>query len=268
MASGNSAMVLEQGSGWTRGLRNMLGGELTAWFGTNKWWRQILMWAGIINVIYAASAPTISRNGDTPVMLFCIFAGLTGTIGATIMMQMSVIGEKRAGTAAWLLSKPLSRPAFIASKLVASAVGIGVTMVLAQGVIAYLVTGFLVGVWLPPLGFLAGLGALFLSVLFYLTLTLILGVLVDRPGLVIGIPLLLMGAQNLVGPQLAQLSSAIAQALPWNLFAPLGGTGMTNSVATALMLGQPAPLVPVYTALVACVVFVAVAVLVFRRQEL
>ncbi len=268
MASGNSAMVLEQGSGWTRGLQNMLGGELHGWFGTNKWWRQIIIWAGIINVIYAASARTIKSTGDSPIMIFCVLAGITGTIAATIMMQLAVIGEKRAGTAAWLLSKPLSRPAFIASKLVSSAVGIGVTMVLAQGIVGYLVTGVMVGEWLPPLGFLAGLGALFLNVLFYLTLTLMLGVLMDRPGLVIGIPLLFMGVQNLLGPQLAQLSPALTQALPWNLFASLGGTGMTDGVAGLLMTGHPAPLIAVYTALVACVVFVAVAIEVFQRQEL
>ena len=37
MASGNSAMVMETGAGWTRGLRNMLRGELGAWFGTRTW---------------------------------------------------------------------------------------------------------------------------------------------------------------------------------------------------------------------------------------
>ena len=37
MASGNSAMMMETGAGWTRGLRNMLRGELGAWFGTRTW---------------------------------------------------------------------------------------------------------------------------------------------------------------------------------------------------------------------------------------
>lgn len=268
MASGNGAMVMETGAGWTRGLRNMLNGEMSAWFGTNKWWRQTIVWAAVINLIYIATAVSAQSGGDESITIFNIFLGLAGTIGGTIMMQLAVIGEKRAGTAAWVLSKPLSRPAFILSKLLANAAGLGLTMVLAQGFLAYLVTGFVVGVWLPPLGFLAGLVALFINILFHLTLTLMLGVLLEQPGPVIGIPLAVLFAQNLLGPKLAELSPALAQALPWNLFAPLGGSGATQGVAAALMTGHPTPLIAVYAALLTSALFVAIAIYVFRSQEL
>ena len=77
---------------------------------------------------------------DTTLMLFNIFMGLAGAIGVSILMQTAVVGEKRSGTAAWVLSKPVSRVAFIIAKLIANSTGIVVTLVLAQGLIAYLIS--------------------------------------------------------------------------------------------------------------------------------
>ena len=74
-------------------------------------------------------------------------------------------------------------------------------MVLAQGLIAYLITGLVVGTWVPPLDFLAALGALFANILFYLTLTLMLGVLFEHPAPVIGIPMAFLFAQQFLATQ-------------------------------------------------------------------
>ena len=32
-------------TGWSRGLANVLHGELYTWFATRRWWVQILIWA-------------------------------------------------------------------------------------------------------------------------------------------------------------------------------------------------------------------------------
>ncbi len=37
--------------GWRRGLGNMLRGELSSWFKTSRWLKQILLWLLIINLI-------------------------------------------------------------------------------------------------------------------------------------------------------------------------------------------------------------------------
>lgn len=269
MASGNSAMTMETGAGWTRGLRNMLAGELVGWFGTRTWLTQIFIWALSINAIYLMTALTAKAPDFDVTAIFCIFMGLAGPIGVTIVMQNEVIGEKRSGTAAWLLSKPLSRPAFILSKFVANTLGIAVTMVLAQGLIAYLITGLAAGTWIPPLDWLAALGALFVNILFYLTLTLMLGVLFEHPAPVIGLPLAFLFAQQFLAPKLAQINPALANLLPWTLAIPANGSAANaQSVSMALMAGQPAPLTAVYFALAASAVFVAIAIVVFRRQEL
>ena len=69
----------------------------------------------------------------------------------------------------------------------------------------------MVGTWVPPLDFLAALGALFANILFYLTLTLMLGVLLEHPAPVIGIPMAFLFAQQLLGPKLAELSPALGE---------------------------------------------------------
>ena len=44
-------------------------------------------------------------------MIFAVASGLFGAIGTVIAMQGSLIDEKKSGTAAWIMSKPVSRTA-------------------------------------------------------------------------------------------------------------------------------------------------------------
>jgi ABC-2 type transport system permease protein len=266
-AGGNSRMTPRTGDGWTRGLETMVRFELQHWFGTKSWWTQILMWAGIFNIVFlmvALTATDAEIAGANSLMIFNVFMALGGPIGVSIMLQEAVVGEKRSGTAAWVLSKPASRAAFILSKLIGNSVGVVVTMVLAQGVIAYLIAVLVVGFAPPVGGFLAGLGVQFTNMLFYLTLTLMLGALLDHPAPVIGIPIGVLFGQNF-------LSSAyppLFRALPWALAMPINNSDGVP-LATALMTGQPVEsLLPLATTLVMIVVFVGVALWAFERQEL
>jgi len=267
MTTGNSQMILVQGAGWSRGLANALHGELKRWFSTRRWWVQIIIWAACVNLIYfiiALSTPKAELKLDTTVMLFNIFLGLAGPIGASIIMQSAVVGEKKSGTAAWVLSKPVSRIAFIFSKLIANGIGIAVTMVLAQGFIAYLITYFMLGFHLSVWGYLAALGVHLVNLLFYLTLTLMLGTAFEHTGPVIGIPLAFLFVQNLS----MNFLPAMALYVPWTLAIPANGD-TSPSIAMNLMVGGPVPhLSPLYVALVAIVLFVALAVWIFQKQEL
>jgi ABC-2 type transport system permease protein len=265
MAVGNSKMQLETGTGWTRGLNNMLRGELRAWFRTRRWWTQIIIWAAVINFIFLMVALSPS---DAPfseqIMIFNIFLGIAGPIGASILMQGAVVGEKRSGTAAWVLSKPISRISFIISKLISNTVGLLVTMILAQGLIAYLISAFVLGVALPPAGFIAGLGVHLVHILFYVSLTLMLGAIFDHTAPVIGIPLAFLFSQQF----LPSLYPPLAKVLPWVLAMPPNNS-TDNSIAGAIMTGAPIPsLVALFAALVSIGIFIFVALWVFRKQEL
>jgi ABC-2 type transport system permease protein len=260
---GNSMMVPVTGVGWQRGLANLWNGEVTRWFRTRTWWVQILIWASCTNLIYFFAAfSTRNEPSFEGIVIFFIMLALAGPIGACIIMQMEVVGETRAGTAAWILSKPVSRQSFILSKLFGNMLGLGVTMILAQGVIAYLITGLVLDSWLPPVGFAAAMGVCFVNVLFYMTLTLMCGTIFDHPAPVIGIPMAVLFVQNFIGNSAPKL----AQYLPWSLVVPLGAG---RSPAMALATGEPVgSLTTLYTTLLLSLLWVVIALVVFRRQEL
>ena len=261
--TGNSKMIPVTGVDWRRGMDNLLHGELTQWFGTRMWWSQILIWFACVNLVYLTTSLTAGMPSSEQIAIFCIFMGLAGPIGTTILMQMAIVGETRSGTASWILSKPVSRQAFVLSKLIGSAIGLGLTMVLAQGLIAYLITGLSAGLWLPIPGFLAGLAVLMVNILFYMTLTLMLGAVFDRPAAVIGLPMAFLMVQQ-------YLAGAVSWGyllVPWTLAIPLGD--IAPSIALNLMTGIPVPsFIPVVTTLGWSVLFVGVALGVFKRQDL
>lgn len=264
MAAGNHVFQLKEGTGWSRGLDNLLGVELGCWFRTKKWWTQILIWAAIINVILALVVISEDNGGAAAlVMLFNVFVGVFATFGVCILMQAAIVGEKQSGTAAWVLSKPVSRSAFVIAKLIANSVGVAVTIVLVQGLIAYLLIYVGSGTMLSPLRFLGGLGVQLVHLLFFITLTLMLGAAFSKRGPVIAIPLLFLFVQEL----LMGFFPILAKLFPWTLVAPPDGSEYP-SVAAALMTGsQPLSYLPLATTVGASVLFVALALWLFERLE-
>ena len=126
---------------------------------------------------------------------FAGFAGFFGAMGVVIIMQGVIIDEKKSGTAAWIASKPVSRTSFILSKLIANTAAILIVIYVVQGVLVYLQFALLGST--PPLGpYVFSLALLGLHLLFYLTLTLMLGTLFNERGPVIGIPLAILFASQ------------------------------------------------------------------------
>ena len=266
MSIGNNSMTPVLGAGWSRGLGNVLRGELKSWFATRRWWVQIIIWAASVNLIYfivALTTPKSRASMDTTLMLFNIFMGLAGPIGVSILMQTVVVGEKRSGTAAWVLSKPVSRVAFIVAKLIANGTGIIVTMILAQGLIASLISTFMLGFPLSVPAFLAALSVHFVNVLFYLTLTLMLGTIFEHTGPVIGISIAFLFVQNIS----MSFFPVLARFVPWTLAIPANGAA-NPSIAMNLMTGTEVPsFMPLYVALLAITVFIVLALWIFQKQE-
>lgn len=264
MTTANSVFLRKEGTGWSRGLDNVLSAELGRWFRTKRWWVQILIWAAIINGILALVVISEDHGGATELaMLFNVFLGLFATFGVCILMQGAIVGEKQSGTAAWILSKAVSRPAFLLAKLAGNTLGVAVTIVFVQGLIAYLLIYVGSGTMLPTLGFLAGLGVHLVHLLFYITLTLMLGAAFGRRGPVIAIPLLFLFLQEL----LMGLFPALASLMPWTLVVTLDDSAFA-SVAGAVMTGStPLTYLPLATTLGASVLFVAIALWIFDRLE-
>ena len=245
------------------GLCNMLAKELAGWYRTRRWWIQCLLWLVILNV----GGIDLNIRGDNSVeqagSSFLVMAGFALSIAAISMAQDSILGEKHSGTAAWVLSKPLRRPAFILAKLIAIGLGILVTGIVLPGAVAYFQLTHFGLQGFTPLGFAGAMGLVALNTLFYLTLALMLATLFNGRGPVLGISLgiLLSGMMILFFANTPELVLAI---LPWRLVMPLG----QGPLAGYLALGAPLPtLTPIIATILWCLLFTGVAVWRFRREE-
>lgn len=261
---GNSDFMLVRERGWRRGLGNLLDNEFSHWWKTRLWWIQCLIWSGITGLMLAG---IIFGSGDIPltdaVMIYSIFAGLFPAVGVVIIMQEALVGEKQDGTAAWVLSKPAARSAFILSKVIANSLGVLVTMVAVPAVLAYPLLSYAAKGLLPLPGFLAGLGVIFLSLFFYLTLTLMLGALFAGRGPVIGLALAVVFLQQYA----IGLLPPLRYVLPWMLVIPLNN--QKDAVAPALILGQPIfSAWPLLLITLEAMLFVVIAYRRFEREEL
>jgi ABC-2 type transport system permease protein len=273
--AGNEVFETVSETGWRRGLGNLLSGELSNWFKTTRWLKHSIIWLLAINLVLFFTTLSIEEDaaqGEVvpdveTLMLYSIFGGMFVMFGVLIMLQTAVVGEKKSGTAAWVLSKPVSRSAFVISKLIGYSIGILLTAVLIPGIVAYVEIGALTPLgFLPPLQFIAGVAALGIHAMFWLTFTLMMGTFFDSFGVVIGIPIALaFGQQYIIG-----LLPFLTNIVPWGLSAPMGSpeAGELPSIAVSLMNGDtPYSYTPIIAAVVFSVIFTAVALVRFNRQE-
>lgn len=261
--SGNSAFTQIRERGWRGGLRNMLRGEFGKWWRSRLWWIQSLIWVVVINLILAG---IMYSNGGIPfaeaVTLYCIFTGLFPSIAIVIIMQDALVGEKEMGTAAWVLSKPVSRQAFILAKWIANSIGVTVTMLILPGILAYLLFFLRYDTWINPVQLLSGWGILLVYMLYYLTLTLMLGAFFSHRGPVIGIPLALAFGQQLILGVLPMLTFV----LPWVLALPEGEFDL--SIAASIILGQnPVSMTPFIITFFSIFAFIALSLWRFEKEE-
>ena len=266
----SNQLELVKERGWQRGLRNLLRGEFSAWFKSSRWWKQIIIWFSIINLmmiimIYAASeAAKDGESVPSPLFMYGIFGGMFVAFGVMIIMQRVIIGEKRAGTAAWVLSKPVTRTAFVVSRLVGNSLAILLTSVVVPGVFFYITLGFISDIgWLPPMNFLAGLGMIMIHTIFWITLVLMMGTLFESSGGVIAVPITLFFILWMGGGMIPGLEYISPLLLT---FSPDPDT--INSLSFSFMASEPAfSWLPLISTVVLSVIFITVAIRRFNRQE-
>jgi ABC-2 type transport system permease protein len=250
------------------GFANLFRKEHNEWWGTRTWLIHTVIWLllinGIVLAVLKSPEPPDVQNSAPPsgIMIFVIMGGLMAGLGVILVMQGAILDEKKSGTAAWVLSKPLSRPAFILAKLLANSLAALLIMVVLQGVIAFIQMSAFDPA--PPalLPFIAGVGLLGLHLLFYLTLTLMLGTIFNDRAAVLGITIgLLFGGQFVAG-----LFPVLVKIMPWLIIMPVNEN--RQGLAQLVMSGQSLPTVsPIIGTAVLIVVFVGVALWRFGREE-
>ncbi|HSF79684.1 MAG TPA: ABC transporter permease subunit [Anaerolineales bacterium] len=250
--------------GWRRGLGNLLLGEWSAWFKSSRWWKQLLMWFAIINVMMGIMIiASAKEGGDGPplLLMYGIFGGMCVAIGVMIIMQRVLVREKQQGTAAWALSKPVTRTAFVVSRLVVNSIAILLTAVIVPGLILYISLGFSNLGWLSPLGFAAALLMFILHTFYWIALVLMMGTLSESSSGVLGVPMALyfgFWLGTTMFPQLVYISPLSLTFVPTEF----------NSLAGSLMTGEPVfSWLPLIVSGVSCVIFIAVAIWRYNRQE-
>ncbi|MFO7683977.1 MAG: ABC transporter permease subunit [Chloroflexota bacterium] len=265
--SANVSLQAIQGDGWWRGMIPMLRRE------SRKWWPgrfglvQLIVWPALLNGLLAfalfvlprmASADGVTiTSAEAQEMGRQMFFGMglmALSIGAIVLLQDVIIEEKLSGTAEWVLSKPLSRTAYVLAKLLPNLLGMTVTMLLIPGAIGYWLFNQAAPGMITIDRFLASWGMVALNLLFYVTLTVMLGVFLKSRTLLLGVALgTLFGGQVLPVGQLALYT-------PWPLF----------QMVLLPLMGQP--LAPeLYTVLVSTAVwsliFIAAAIWQMNRVE-
>ncbi len=266
--SANVSTLAPRGErGWRMGLGNMLAKEMSVWWRTRRWWVQGLIALLLLN---GTMALNLQNNGsvDNAAGSFLMISALCVPVAAISLAQDSILGERHSGTAAWVLSKPLQRPVFILAKIIAHGLGLLVFWVILPGVIAYFqLSAAGARNALSGIGFAAALGISYLNLLFYLTLSVMLATFFNGRGPVLGIAILVAwsGPLQFIGSAMQEYIPWLDLVLPWRLLMNVGHEG---PLAGYLALGMPLPtLVPIIATALWCVLFTAVAVWRFGREE-
>jgi ABC-2 type transport system permease protein len=164
----------------------------------------------------------------------------------------AVSGERSSGTAILVLTKPLSRPAFILAKVISQQILLVVSTVLGT-IVTIAVTAALFDN-LPVKPFVIGVLLWLAFALFFAAVMTLCSVMVRSRGGAAGAGLFFL------------FSTLIASAFP--IIAKWTFAGLTSASTKALLGQSPPVLWPLLTAGVGMVVAAAAAVVIFRRQEI
>ena len=226
-----STAAFEQGSplqllpiqGWYSGLANLQRKERRFWGVGGGWIKHILLWPLILDGFYFLTLATVVFTPGVPqtgpaayicIQLFLSMLTLFASMGTVIQLQDAIIGERQSGTAAWVLSKPVSRPAFILAKC-SLLPGMLLTMALIPGPLAILIMGVVASVTLPPVILVLLLSYLVAAISFYFGLTLLLGTLCKSRGPVLAIGLVLALLTGQLGRPLSEQIAANSVGTTW-----------------------------------------------------
>jgi len=218
------------------GAGNQLRREFASWWGTGRWWRQALVWSGILGALFAVMhwvlPALLPDDAGLPVATieqtarqFTELTAIVVAIGVVLLTQGLLLDERRNGVLEWLLSKPLTRPALIGARFVGHGAGLVLAVVALPWVVVHLLLSVAAGQAWHPGRSLATVGMLALLVVFHLALILALSTLTASRVVVLAVPLALIVGADLV----ATAMPWAFEVLPWML-GRVGGTYLAQGV--------------------------------------
>jgi ABC-2 type transport system permease protein len=259
LMSEQEGFILVDEHGWRMGLSNMVRKEFRAWFGSSAWWKQALIWTVVLSFIVVAGAVAEPELG---ILMFVLMGSIFMTIATIIASQEFILEEKRTGSAAWVLSKPLSRTAFIVAKLFPNAINLIVSLVFIPGAIVFLIM-FLISGGATSFTFFLGLIPLAFWVIFLEFFTICLGTFFEKEGEVMGPPFFLMFLMFQLGSM-----QFIGELSPFGLWIL---AQMLIAGPSSPMTFTPSAAFPIGTTIVATIVIIGLLALIsiwrFNREE-
>jgi ABC-2 type transport system permease protein len=205
------------------GFRNLVGKENGEWTAGPSLLAHGTIWMLIVALIPVVIAfirgemepgytPTdINRAGS---LMFFVLGSVASVIAVVAKTQGAIIGEKQFGTAAWVLSKPASRKAFVLAKLAVHFRWLLTVTLLLPAVVYYVLITAIATLPPPLLLFLGGFAILALGLLFYLALSLFLGTVFESRGPLAGSVFGFMVA----GFMIANYAPWLTATFPWLFF--------------------------------------------------
>jgi ABC-2 type transport system permease protein len=205
------------------GFRNLVGKENGEWTAGPSLLAHGTIWMLIVALISVTVAfirgemepgygpADINRAGA---LMFFVLGSVASVIAVVAKTQGAIIGEKQLGTAAWVLSKPASRRAFILAKLAVHFRWLLAVTLLFPAVVFYVLMTAIATLPPPPLLFFGGFVILALGLLFYLALSLLLGTVFESRGSLAGSVFGFMVA----GFMIANYAPWLTAAFPWMFF--------------------------------------------------
>jgi ABC-2 type transport system permease protein len=261
MESASVRLEAAGGRGSLTGFGNLVDKEYGTWFRTRRALIHNVLWLSVINgLLLLIGLDEMGRNPyfilDELMEVFFRACGFFAAIGIVVSTQSSVLGERRLGTAEWVLSKPVTREAFVLSKFVVNGASFVGLAVLIPCVVFFLQT-LLLAYLQPSLGpFLLGSLIYVEHLLFYLALTLALSTWLNSRGAVSGVAIGFMFA-GFIMPAF----------LPWLL---VGTPWALSEFAATAAAGRPLPAEawqPILVTLLWTLLLVLVALWRFNREE-
>ncbi|UCE12900.1 MAG: ABC transporter permease subunit [Candidatus Heimdallarchaeota archaeon] len=255
----NHEFELTNTTGRFGGLGNLLQAEFSRWR-TWDWYIMAIIWVAIISFSTLGMIASTDTTITDAILILGFMIGMFPVIAVVIIMQDEIVSHRETGTIAWLLSKPVKRSSFILSKLIGNIVGVLISMVVIPGIVVYFEIVVFKGIILSPLHYMLGFTLVAINLVFYLSLTLMLGTVFEQRGGIIAIPLTLcLGYSMLMN--LAQIPIH-----PMSMFFA-GGTD--ESLFGALILGTPlTSVLPIISTTLFIIVFILISLRQFNKEEL
>ncbi len=245
------------------GLRGMLAVENTRWTKSYNWLKNSLIWILLVNgmiVLAMSQASVLGLNLSKSTgldLLFQLFS-MMSPVGAIILVHGSIISERDNGTLAWVLSMPVARRSVILSKLAVNIIYSSTILIFLQGVVAQVIIQYFSGESIAFTPFYAGVAQVALYIAFWVSYSIMLGVLLRGRSTVLGAALGTLFFHDTI-------ASLLARVLP---FVPRLMPSQVLSSAVSTTMGGGASLEAILFALgwIAC--FILVSIINFEKEEL